>query len=346
MNAKMKNVLLGATIVGTLILAVAGTATAWAKDTYYYIGYGLIQIVDGDSDAIVGEIPVEGWLRETDFSADDKFLYVTANRHLIHKIDLASRQVVHTIDVAGGGWDRFIFGFDLAPDGKTAWVNLLSRKTHKGDVIIGKPMLAQIDLSDGKIIRSIEVPWGSATIVSVKDSSQIYVIGKDIVKVDVAAEEMHIIGEYPMFEKQWNILPLWDNSRENNGVFIVNYYTPELMGLLSIDTTSGEITATPLEGPPVFAYSVMRSPDKKKVYAVMDELTVIDMATASYESITMVPNGTNYAINVSSDGKKIYVAGGGATTTVFDAQSQQAIKVLQMETDGMDFRRVTQHQDP
>ena len=73
----------------------------------------------------------------------------------------------------------------------------------------------------------------------------------------------------------------------------------------------------------------------------MDELTVIDLETRSYEAVVPIPGGTNYAINVSSDGKKIYVSGGGATTTVYDADSLKPITVLQMETDGMDFRRMT-----
>ena len=136
-------------------------------------------------------------------------------------------------------------------------------------------------------------------------------------------------------------MPLWDNTRENGGVFFVNYYTPEIMGLVSIDTHSGEISDIPLDGVPVFAYSVMRSVDKKKIYAVMDELTVIDLETRTYEASIPVPGGTNYAINVSSDGNKIYVAGGGSSTTVYDAKSLKPVKVLQMETDGMDFRRLT-----
>jgi DNA-binding beta-propeller fold protein YncE len=314
---------------------------ALAKDIFYYIGYGVVQVVDGDSDAIVADIPVKGWLRESDFSADRKFLYVVANRRLIHKIDLAEKRVVSTIDVGDQDWDRFIYGFDLAPDGKSAFVNLLSRTTARGEVVVAVPVLAQIDLEDGRILRSIEVPWGSAALVSVNHASQIYVIGKDIVKIDVSGEEMQLIDTYPMFEKKWNVLPLWDNTMENGGVFMVNYYTPELMGLLSIDANSGEISDTPLDGPPVFAYSVMRSPDKKKVYAVMDELTVIDLATRSYESVLPIPGGTHYAINVSSDGKKVYVSGGGSTTTVYDAESLKPIKVLQMETDGMDLRRLT-----
>jgi DNA-binding beta-propeller fold protein YncE len=328
-------------LVITALLVGVTTQTAQAKDTFYYLGYGLIQVVDGDTDAIVADIPVDGWIRESDFTADRKFLYVVTKRHLIHKIDLAEKQVVSTIDAFGDGWDRFIYGFDLAPDGKSAFVNLLSRTTRKGEAVVAPPMLAQINLEDGQIMRSIEVPWGSASLVSVKNSTNIYVIGKDIVKVDVSGGEMKVTGTYPMFEKKWNILPLWDNTMENGGVFMVNYYTPEWMGLVSIDTSSGEITDTPLDGPPVFAYSVMLSPDKQKVYAVMDELTVIDLETRSYEHVIPIPGGTHYAINVSSDGSKIYVSGGGATTTIFDAKSLKPIKVLQMETDGMDLRRLT-----
>lgn len=336
---KVKNMKTLLAIAAVLMAMNAGNVAA--KDMFYYIGYEVIQVVDGDRDTIVADIPVDGWLRETDFSPDRRFLYAVAKRHLIHKIDLAEQRVVSTIDVGDKGWERFIYGFDLAPDGKTAYANLVSRTTRRGEAVVAAPVLAQIDLKDGRILRSIEVPWSSVALVSVKDSSQMYVIGKDIVKVDVSGELMKIIGTYPMFEKQWNILPLWENTMENGGIFIGNYYTPEYMGLVSIDTHSGEITDTPIEGPPVFAYSVMRSPDKKKVYAVMDELTVIDLATRSYEAVVPIPGGTNYAINVSSNGEKIYVSGGGSTTTVYDANSLQPIKVLQMESDGMDFRRVT-----
>ncbi len=323
--------------LGTLL----ASGNALAKDMFYYIGNGLIQVIDGDSDAIVGDIPVEGWLRETEFSADQKYLYAVANRHLIHKIDLARQRVVDTIDVGGGGWERFIFGFDLAPDGNTAYVNLLSRKAIQGEALVTAPQLAQIDLADGHILRSIEVPWSSVALVSVEDSNEIYVIGKDIVKVDTSAADMRVKDTYPMFSKQWNVLPLWDNSHENDGLFMLNYYTPQLMGLLSIDTKSGKITDTPLNGPPVFAYSVMRSPDQKKVYAVMDELTVIDLASRSYDSINPIPSGTVYALGVSSDGSKVYTTGGGSITTVFDSHSLKPIKTLKMQVDGMDLRRLT-----
>ncbi len=324
-------------VLGLLLLSVG----VQAKDMFYYIGNEMIQVIDGDSDAIVANIPVDGWLRDSAFSADKKYLFAVASRHIINKVDLAGNRVVNTADVNSDGWDRFIYGFDLAPDSNSAYAVLLSRKTRQGEAIVGTPQLAQIDTADGHIMRSIDVPWGSVSIAAVKNASEVFVIGKDIVKVDTSAPEMRITGTYPMYSKHWNILPLWDYTYENGGTYIVNYYTPEQMGLLSIDAKSGEISSMPLDGPPVFAYSVIRSPDKKKVYAVMDELTAIDLATHAYDAIVPLHTGTAYAINISSDGKKVYTTGGGSVTTIFDSRTLKPIKVLQMETDGMDLRRLT-----
>lgn len=327
-------------VIATVLLGM-NVQNAVAKDIFYYLGSGMIQVIDGDTDAIVADIAVDGWIRAAQFSADKKFLYVVAKRHLVHKIDLAANEVVSTVDINRGGWERFIYGFELGANGKSAYVNLLARRTEKGEAVVAEPMLAEIDLDNGRILRDIEVPWGSATLTSVKNASSIFVVGKDIVKVDVSGKEMKVTGTYPMFEKQWNFLPFWSYTMENGGVFMANYYTPEIMGLLSIDTHTGEIVDTPLDGPPVFAYSVIRSPDTKKAYAVMDDLTVIDLQSRSYGPIIPVPTGTCYGINVSSDGKKIYVSGAGATTTIFSAESLKPIKVLQMETDGMDIKRLT-----
>jgi hypothetical protein len=218
---------------------------------------------------------------------------------------------------------------------------LMSRKTEGGEAVIGKPVVAQIDLNTGKIVRSVEVPWGVASLVSVKNASWIYAIGKDLYKIDASGPEMKITETYPMYEKQMNFLPFWDYVWENGGVFMANYYTPERMGLLSIDTATGEIKDLPLKGEPAFAYSVIYSPDKKKAYGAMDDLTVIDVEKATY--VASVPNseGTSYGINVSSDGKKVYMGGGGSTLTIYDTKTLKPLKVLQMASDGMDIRRVT-----
>jgi DNA-binding beta-propeller fold protein YncE len=329
-----------------LVGIVAALATAWgrpaqAKDRFYTLGQGMIQVIDGDRDAIVAKIPLRGWTREAAITSDKKFMYVTANRHLIHKVSLADDKVVATVDVSGDGWDRFIFGFTMAGDDRTAFAAMMSRTTRDGEAVVGAPVVAQVDLASGKIVRSVEVPWGVARLVTVKGGQQVYALGKDIYKIDAAGGALKIVETVPMFDKKWNILPFWDYTWENGGLATTNYYTPEIMGLLTVDEKTGDIGDIPIKGDPVLAYSVIFTPDRKTAYAVMDDLTVIDLENGKYGPVVPLEEGTSYAVNVSSDGRKIYVGPAGASVTIYDATTLKRLKTLQLATDGMDLRRVT-----
>jgi DNA-binding beta-propeller fold protein YncE len=313
---------------------------ALAADRLYYLGYEVIQVIDGDTDTIVADIPIRGAARETGLTADRKFLYVATNRHLVHKIDLAANRVVASVDLNGDGWDRFMFGFALDADGRTAYGALMSRRTDGGDVVIGKPVVAQFDLATGKVIRSVDVPWGVAHLVSVRGGATIYAFGQDLYKIDTTGAQMRLAETVAMFDKGMNILPFWDYAFDNGGVASMNYYTEKYMGLLLVDQRTGAIDDIVLKGDPAMAYSVVLAPDRRRAYAVMDDLTVIDLARKRY--VASVPNreGTCYGVNVSSDGRKVYVGGGGATVTVYDAKTLKPIKTLNMASDGMDIRRV------
>jgi DNA-binding beta-propeller fold protein YncE len=330
-------------LLWTLAAVVCGAqaASAQAGDRFYYMGYEIIQVIDGDTDTIIADIPIKGATREVGLSADRKFLYVATNRHLVHKLDLAQNRVIATVDVSNGGWDRLMFGFVLDPDGRTAYGAFLSRKTENGEVVIGKPVVAQFELDTGKLVRSVEVPWGVAHLVSVRGGTTLYAFGQDLYKIDTTGGELRIVETVPMFDKGMNLLPFWDYTFDNNGVASMNYYTDKFMGLLLVDQKTGDIDDVVIAGEPAMAYSVVLAPDHKKAYAVMDDLTVIDLVKKKY--VASVPNkeGTCYGVNVSSDGRKIYVGGGGSTLTIYDAQTLKPLKVLQMASDGMDLRRIS-----
>jgi DNA-binding beta-propeller fold protein YncE len=328
-------------LVGLIAAAAGLSGRAQAKDLYYHLGYGRVEVIDGDRDVISASIKVKGWVREAALTSDKKFLYVTTNRHLVHKIDLGKNEVVATVDVSSGGWDRLVFGFAMAPGDRTAYTAMMSRRIDGGEVVIGTPVVAEVELETGKVLRSVEVPWGVARLIVVKGGRSIYAFGKDLYEIDASGAELKLAKTTPMFEKKWNILPLWEYGWENAGFSVVNYYTPEFMGLLTVDATTGEITDMPLKGDPVFAYSVTVSPDRKTAYAVMDDLNVIDMVGKKYGKAIPIQEGTSYGVQVSSDGKKIYVGGGGSSVTVYDARTLKQVKVIKMATDGMDIRRVT-----
>jgi len=335
MNGKKRFLLAS---IAVLVAAWAGPARA--RDAFYYLGNGVVQVIDGDTDAVTATIPIQGWSRESLLTSDSRFLYVTASRHLVHKISLADNRLVATVDVSSDGWDRFIFGFVPATDDRTAYAAMMSRRRGRGEVIVGAPVVAQVDLETGRILRSVEVPWGVAQLVSVKEGSQVYALGKDLYKIDASGADMRVTETVPMFDKGWNVLPLWNYAWENGGRSLMNYYTATGMGLIAIDASTGAITDIPIPGDPVLAYSVTYSPDRKLVYAIMDDLTVIDLAGPSYRAAAPVQEGTSYGVSVSSDGKKVYVGAGGASVTVFDAATLRPVKVLQMSADGMDIRKV------
>ncbi|ODU08720.1 MAG: hypothetical protein ABS84_11725 [Rubrivivax sp. SCN 71-131] len=327
-----------------LLALLAGTwataADAQPRDRFYYLGYQMIQVVDGETDSIVADIPLQGFVREVDLSADRRFLYVAASRHLVHKLDLDTHRIVSTIDLNRDGWERFMYGFALDPDGRTAWGALISRSTKDGEPVIGKPVVAQFDLADGRILRSVEVPWGVGHLVRVK-GGRLYAVGQDVFKIDTNGPEPRLVETVPMFDKGMNILPFWEYPWENGDQMVAAYYTPTAMGLLVIDQNSGEVREDVFKGDPVMAYSVILSPDRKTGYAVMDDISVLDMDKRVVTKSVPLAEGTSYGVNISSDGRKLYVGAGGATLTVYDAQSLRPLKVLHMATDGMDVRRIT-----
>jgi DNA-binding beta-propeller fold protein YncE len=313
---------------------------AEAKELIFHMGYEMLQVIDVDTDEIT-DIPIKGAARDSAFSADKKFLYVTGSRRNINKIDLEKMQVVDSIKVEEKGWERFITGMALSQDGKTAYVNVFSRRTEKGEAVIGHPEVLQIDLGSGKILRSVEVPFGVSSLCLVENDTKLYALGQDLYSIDVSKKQMAIVDTISMFERGINVLAFWHYTAENDGVWLSPYYTAEGMGLLSIETKSGKVTETMIEGAPPFAYNAIYSPDKTKAYAVMDEVAVIDLKTKTYEKIVIIPEGTCYGVIPTTDGKKLYAGGGGSTITVFDVATMLPIKVLQMETDGMGLRRLT-----
>lgn len=329
-------------LLPALAAAALGAAPrADAGDRYYYLGYGVVQVIDGATDTIVADIPVKGAVRNVDLSADRKYLYVTSNRHLVHKVDLAQNRVVATADVKGDGWDRVMYGFVLAPDGKTAYGAFMSRRAENGEAIVGRPVVAQFALDTGRIVRSVEVPWGVAHLVGAREGRTIYAFGQDLYTIDTTGPDLRVVATQPILDKGMNMLPFWDYTFDNGGVASMNYYTATAMGVMLVDQKTGAIEDLVLKGDPAMAYSVVLAPDRKRAWAVMDDLTEIDLARKTYVRSVPVAEGTCYGVNVSSDGRKVYVAGGGSTLTVYDAKTLKPLKVLQMASDGMDLRRIS-----
>jgi WD40 repeat protein len=326
----------------SFLLAPAGLVQA--KDLIFTMGYGNVEVIDGDTDTIIANIILKGWTREYTFTPDRKRMVVSASRHYLHIIDVEKLQVTKSLDLNKNkeGWDRFIYGMTAAPDGKSIYAHLQGRRAENGEVIIADPMLVQIDLDSGEILRSINVPRGIFTLLSVKGGQEIYAIGQDLYKFDVSGKEMKMTEAHThsMFDKGMNIFPLWHYTFESDGYFIAPYYTMEGCGMLEINTHTGEISENMLNSEPPFVYSFMYSPDRSTIYGGMDELYKIDAKSRTIIDHTIINEGTNFSLMVSSDGKKVYTGAGGSTVSVFDAETLKLLKVIQMDRDSVTMARL------
>lgn len=327
-------------IVGFMVLClVALIGRAQAKELIFTQGYNAVEVIDVATDQTVAHIPIDGFTREIVWTSDKKSLYLTTNRHNIVKIDLETLKVAKTYDASREGWKRNIWGFVIANDNKTAYINSIDRKVEGGDVLV-RHTLSQIDLEDGRVLRSMTVPWEVAALAYQRDGKALFAVGLDIYKIDISQPEMKIVQTFPLFDQKKNMLPIWPSTQENGGVFMSNYYTPEYMGLLSIDTNTGEISDRQIKGAPVMAYSFIYSPDKKKAYGIMEDLNVIDLESNTIFKTVANAEGTSYSVIPSADGKKLYVGAGGSTITVYDAQTLQVLKVLQMQADSVALNKI------
>jgi DNA-binding beta-propeller fold protein YncE len=311
-----------------------------AKELIITQGNNLMEVIDTETDDIVASIPVDGFVRDVVWSDDKKTMYATTRRRAIVKIDLEQTKVVKTYDAGVDGWKRMIWGFVLCNDHKTAYINSIDRKVEGGEVLV-RPTISQINLEDGKVLRSMTPPWGVSALLYQKNDKTLFAVGLDIYKIDISQSEMKIVDTYPMLDKKKNMLAVWPNIRENGDIFMANYYTPEYMGLLAIDANTGEILDRRINGPPVMAYSFIYSPDKKKAYGMMEDVTVIDLE--SNNVIKSFPNaeGTSFSLIPSGDGKKLYAGAGGSVMTVYDAATMNVLKVLQLQSDSVSLNRIT-----
>jgi DNA-binding beta-propeller fold protein YncE len=325
-------------ILALVLCATAFAVQVQAKDLVFYLGYDMVQVIN-TSNYHITDIPIKGSVRDTAFTANGRYFYVTGSRRFIEKIDTHTLKLVHTMKVQSDGWqDRFIFGMALTKDGRYAYVNLHERKVVNGsDPVVGHEV-AEIDLNTGRVVRSIKVPWGVASLALVKNDSTLYAIGQDIYAIDVSKPKMAITKTIPEFKKGINMLAFWTYVRENGGIWLSPYYTPTGWGLFSINTHNGKIAQTPIKGVPLFAYGAVYSPDHKKAYSIMDNVGVINLQTRTVTKVVPNQQGTCYGDVLSSDGHRLFVGGGGPTMTVYDTSTMKPIRELSMKTDGMGMR--------
>jgi DNA-binding beta-propeller fold protein YncE len=303
---------------------------------------GGIVVLDATRDEVVTEIPLQGRApKEIEFSPDGKRLYVTTQgRRSIEIVDLARRKVEEVIDLAPAGCKLVIYGIALSRDGRTLYAHVKPVQLLPDEFKVESPQIWAYDLSTHKSRKIADVPEGVASIIALGDGKRLVGWGRDLFFIDLASGR--IIDTVPLFSPSTahaalDSLPLF-TQYERSGIFSLPYYTTNpasnagAMGLVNIDVQTGKVDFVDL-GPAVPLFSAVVSPDRKHAFAVMNHLVAVDLEQRRVTRVIDLDR-TKYVVNISQDGKKLYVSGAGPFMDVYDTQSLKLIKKLELSGDG------------
>jgi DNA-binding beta-propeller fold protein YncE len=299
-------------------------------------------VLDTSRDEVVAEIPLRGRApKEIEHSRDGRHLYVTTEgRSQIEVVDFVHRKVEEVIQPAPPGYKFVIYGTALSRDDKVLYLHVKPVRILPDEYRAESPQILACNLSTRKSRKIAEVPEGVGALVALGDGKRLMGWGRDLYFVDVA--QGRVTKTFPLETPApdhgpLDSLPLFVQY-DQTGIFSVPYYTTNpangnnVMGLVNVDVETGKTDLVEL-GPAVPLFSSVVSPDLKRAYAVMNKMVAVDLEARRVTSVLDLDR-TKYVINISRDGRKLYVSGAGPFMDIYDAATLKQIKKIELSGDG------------
>lgn len=322
--------------------------TAQAKDFLFVPVSNALQIIDCDTDTVIKTVPAyNDYILTSAPSADGKRYYLNAN-HTIYVFDTATYELVDTFRFSSDLNRVYIMGFAVSEDGSKLYLScsVTKKKQNEPKLNVLPPQLLVFDMKSKQVVQSFEVPYNVSGVFTLrKDPDHLILAGLDIHRISLSSgkvEKIFGLLHSDAGAEAANNFVVWNNqSPGDHGLFVNPYYTPTAMYFLIIDRNTGEVKS--IKSPDLaMLYSCILSPDKKFIYAVMDEVVKVDTQTGKIIKSVPLERGTSYTLSITADGKKLYVGPSGMDITVFDTENMTQLGVIPLEADGVMNHRISQ----
>ena len=340
-------------LLGTALLLASSNAPALGKDILLQgMLHNKFNVIDGDKDEIVATIETTG-KKVTNFTWDprdlDKVYTITDWGQQIEQLDLAGKKVVRTFRMGSGDVKVRTLDIELNPANPNLLYALSLRQRWLPDEIVDMtPAVMVLDLATGKVVKEIEIPRGCSNIFFGYDGSEFYVTGRDVFVYDpMTGKQVNFFGiGHPTTtgvdpQISLNIWRLHDQSgmamilvgsqNSANNLLYQGYYTIDLRK----KSTEGSMKLVTDIGPLYIQFSGVVSPDRKYYYTVLNTIEKRDFATNRLLATAADLDKSYYTIQVSSDGKKLYLGGGGDTILIYSTETMKLLKRLDTPGDAV-----------
>lgn len=339
-------------LLGTALVLASGTAPALGKDILLQgMLHNKFNVLDGDKDEIIATINTQG-KKVTNFTWDpkdlDKVYCITDWGQQIEQLDLAGKKVVRTFRMGSGDVKVRALDIELNPANPNLLYAISLRQRWLSDEIVDMtPAVLVLDLTTGKFVKEIEIPRGCTNIFFGNDGSEFYVTGRDVFVYDpMTGKQVNFLGlAHPTTtgvdpQISLNIWRLHDQSgmamvlvgsqNSANNLSYQGYYTIDLRK----KSTEGSMKLVTDIGPLYNQFSAVISPDRKYYYMVLNKVEKRDFATNRLLATADVDK-SYYTIQISSDGKKVYLGGGGDSILIYDTETMKLLKKLDTPGDAV-----------
>lgn len=350
----MRRLIASAIVVLAGLVASIGGLPGEAAAAEYLLAGGhpnTLVMIDTAARKVVRsfKIPGRGYPLTITPSPDGKIAYVLTNRwESVSGIDLDTGKEVFRADFSSPGRRvKGMFAMDISPDGKELFVFQSPVKLGLGEYTVEDTRIAVFRTSDGvgaKAVRSFPAPRRTAILAFSKDGSKLYSVSWDISIHDPKTGK--VTGVHKV--RNWgrknysepDVLDVWAQW-EQAGVFSTPYYavrtdkapddpTAYKTGFLTLDLESGKFEMNDFENTENIIFSSVVNPVRRnEVFMVYTTLTKMDRNQNKVVKRINLDH-TYYAVNISSDGKEIYVGGTMDDIAVYDTESLEKIGSIKM----------------
>ena len=330
-------------------LLTAGCVVTVGAGTLYFGAYpNSILAFDEATGKVTDRVKLDtGLPTGLKLSYDQKKIYITTNdKSGIEVFDVATRKVVKKFTL-NSETKKFRFtGGTPDPQDKFFYTvtTELTREIDRYEV--GKPKYTVIDLNDGKIVKTVEVPtdeegfvtgYRGASFEISPDGKYLYQFRdaviilstddfKEVAKIDMAKPEdqgmeqigfgmsLDTIGEPGFFVSMFNT----SDPIVHNRIF----------GFAKFDLTKRTVEYKPIGPAPPTMAGLQVAPDKKSAYTIVTqgslgnkrcEIWAFDLNSTKITKTQEVGCRSRFTFAMSSDGKKLYIYGAGFEFDVYDA---------------------------
>lgn len=286
-------------------------------------------------------------------SPDSKIAYILADRWGgVFGVDIDSCEVVFSANQSHGDIRARVIGsIAVSKDGKELYtvrnpVKILSDRYQVMD-----PEFVVFDTAagtDAKPVRTFPAPR-RITLMATDRTGKVYAAGHDIFEFDpkTGAQSVKIANaswDRPTFSPP-DVLAFWPIGTQNDE-FMLLYtaakFTDEkreeiadfVWGYETINLTTGEAKIADFASLEVIMFSAIRNPHRpNELYGVYSQLSKHDIDKNELVKRVDLPH-TYYNLNISTDGKEIYVGGTNDDIGVYNSDTLERIGEIKLPSGG------------